>query len=349
MNPNSKVKFELNDDISWVPFKIEDIFNIYTGKDLNISKCKQGDIPIVSHSMRNNGIVQYSAEIEGRQIFDSLKCISLADRGNFWATIQPSNFYVSTRVKVLEVKDEYIPMVTKEALLFISTMINKQSVRFNYGNNATGKTEKILILLPSILSTNMPDWNFMSNYIKRLEKEVMPDEVFTPHVITDSRELNELKWKEFNLDKIFEIKPGVRLTKANMISGDIPFIGATDSNNGITNFVSNINGSIDSNILGVNYNGSVVENFYHPYKAIFSDDVKRLSFRNNKGNKYLYLFLKTMILQQKEKYMYAYKFNGNRMERQKVMLPIDSDGEPDWNFIEQYMKRIENDLNSKVF
>ncbi len=82
-------------------------------------------------------------------------------------------------------------------------------------------------------------------------------------------------WKEFFLDEICNINSGVRLTKANMNEGKTPFIGATDSNNGITNFVSNTNKSLDKNILGVNYNGNVVENFYHPYECIFSDDVKR--------------------------------------------------------------------------
>ena len=33
------------------------------------------------------------------------------------------------------------------------------------------------------------------------------------------------------------IHSGVRLTKANMKDGNIPFIGATDSDNGITNFL----------------------------------------------------------------------------------------------------------------
>ena len=46
-----------------------------------------------------------------------------------------------------------------------------------------------------------------------------------------------------------------------------------------------------SNVLGVNYNRSVVENFYHPYKAIFSDDVKRLSLKEVEGNEFLYLFI----------------------------------------------------------
>ena len=38
-----------------------------------------------------------------------------------------------------------------------------------------------------------------------------------------------------------------------MVSGNIPFIGATDSNNGITEFIANKN-TLDKNVLGVNYN-----------------------------------------------------------------------------------------------
>ena len=72
-----------------------------------------------------------------------------------------------------------------------------------------------------------------------------------------------------------------------MQSGTKPFIGASDSNNGVTAFVGNTNASEDRNVLGVNYNGSVVENFYHPYTCIFSDDVKRFVLR--KQNIFTYL------------------------------------------------------------
>lgn len=50
-----------------------------------------------------------------------------------------------------------------------------------------------------------------------------------------------------------------------MIKGQKPFIGASDSNNGVTAFVKNTNTSEDRNVLGVNYNGSVVENFYQKF------------------------------------------------------------------------------------
>ena len=126
-----------------------------------------------------------------------------------------------------------------------------------------------------------------------------------------------------------------------MVPGDRAFIGASDANNGITAFVGNTNSSLDSNVLGVNYNGSVVENFYHPYEAIFSDDVKRLHLKKQPDNKYVLLFIKAAILKQKSKYEYGYKFNGDRMARQHIMLPVTSDGSPDFDYMEHQMRAVE--------
>ncbi len=156
--------------------------------------------------------------------------------------------------------------------------------------------------------------------------------------------LDEVIWANFKLEDIVDIASGVRLTKADQIPGKRPFIGSTDSNNGITGWVSNTNASLDKNVLGVNYNGSVVENFYHPYEAIFSDDVKRIKIRSAdiEPNKYMHLFLKTVILQQKVKYMYSYKFNAERMSQQILTLPATHEGKPDWSFMGSYMRQIES-------
>lgn len=82
-----------------------------------------------------------------------------------------------------------------------------------------------------------------------------------------------------------------------------------------------------------------MENFYHPYEAIFSDDVKRVHWKDkNQKIKYTYLFLKQMILQQKEKYAYGYKFNSKRMNRQKILLPIDELGNIDFVYMKKYMQ-----------
>ena len=153
--------------------------------------------------------------------------------------------------------------------------------------------------------------------------------------------LSSVRWKSFVLSDIFTISPGKRLTKADMKVGKRPFIGATDSNNGITAWVDNTNESLDKLVLGVNYNGSVVETFFHPYECIFSDDVKRLHLKNGITSYHVMLFLKTMIIQQKVKFEYGYKFNEKRMQRQKILLPVTEDNSPDWQFMEEYMRRKE--------
>ena len=152
--------------------------------------------------------------------------------------------------------------------------------------------------------------------------------------------LDDREWKNFKIEEIFRISPGKRSEKRNMIAGNRPFIGASDSSNGVTGFCGNLNESIDRNVLGINYNGSVCEAFYHGYECVFSDDVKRLHLKNHVDNKYVLLFLSTIIRQQKSKYQYAYKFNEQRMKRQSIMIPITEQGEPDYQFMEDYIREL---------
>ena len=146
----------------WKNFKIKELFNIYTGKDLIINKIKNGNIPVVSHSLENNGIVAYTALICDRKKFNFKKTISLADRGNFKAFVQKNDFYIGTRVKALELKLDNVPYFS---LIFISNEINQQSCKFSYGHNACDNIKDLQIILPAT-QQNQPDYKFMENYIK---------------------------------------------------------------------------------------------------------------------------------------------------------------------------------------
>ena len=151
------------------------------------------------------------------------------------------------------------------------------------------------------------------------------------------------------MEELLSIESGERLTKADMSIGNRPFIGASDSNNGVTCFVDNLNASLDSNVLGVNYNGSMCYAFYHPYEALFSDDVKRVRWKEAKANNpYTLLYLSVAIAQQRDKYAYGYKFNSLRMKRQLLLLPTTPDGAPDWAFMAAYMQRLEGESLRQV-
>ncbi len=152
--------------------------------------------------------------------------------------------------------------------------------------------------------------------------------------------LNEKKWSEYTLEEIFSVGAGKRLTNADKIDGNRPFIGAVENSNGITGFVDNNNASCDKNVLGVNYNGAPCIAFYHPYVCIFTDDVKRLHLLHHEDNEYVLLFFKVIVMQQQTKYSYGYKLKEKRMRRQQLMIPIDDKDSPDYAYMEQYAKNM---------
>lgn len=169
-----------------------------------------------------------------------------------------------------------------------------------------------------------------------LFEEVQDDDEASKDVIL----LDQKKWEPFALDDIFTVSAGKRLETRNKVSGSRPFIGATDNSNGVTGFVGNDNASKDSNVLGVNYNGAPCIAFYHPYECIFTDDVKRLHLRSYVDNKFVLLFFTAIFAQQRSKYSYGYKFKERRMLQQKILLPINNDGEPDYEYMEQYIRNM---------
>ena len=338
----------------WKEFVFEQLFEIdstSSGIDRNELINKKGVIPYLTRSDKDNGLDSFICEQSDKYKTDdgNVITVGLDTQTVFY---QPSKFYTGQNVQVLKCKN-----LNKENAQFLIPLIKRQMEKFNWGGNGATLTRlrRSKLLLP-VNKKGEADFEFMEAFMKLKEQEKFQE--YNNYISERIKALKDFKtvepieekeFLEFEIEKLFRVKSGKRLTKADMKKGNKPFIGATDSNNGITQFVFNTNNSEDSNVLGVNYNGSVVENFYHPYKAIFSDDVKRLSFREVEDNKHLFLFVKTQILKQKAKYQYGYKFNGARMNRQKIMLPVNDQNEPDYNYMEYYMRQLEyNKLNEYI-
>ena len=155
------------DSMKWGEFKICDLFEVYTGGDLILTNIVKGNIPIVSHSATDNGVNAYAQVIPNRKKFNHKTTISLADRGNFFATAQQIDFYIGTRVKALEAK---FTQVNYFILLFICVCINKQSLKFSYGKNCCANTDSLRIMLP-IDSKGNPNYAFMESFMKNLEQK----------------------------------------------------------------------------------------------------------------------------------------------------------------------------------
>lgn len=163
-----------------------------------------------------------------------------------------------------------------------------------------------------------------------------------------SNKLVEKEWREFFVSEIFtKIQRGKRLTKGNQQNGEVPYVSSTAANNGVDNFIGNSKGvRTFENCLTLANSGSVGSTFFHHYTFVASDHVTALILE--RPNKYIYLFLSGIIRRLEEKYSFNREINDKRIQREKILLPVNSDGLPDWQFMEDFMKQIERDKIAAV-
>jgi len=337
------------DDREWKPVSISNLFTFVRGRENNMAILEDGDTPLISARSVNNGLKGF---VNTPKKIIAGNCITLnndGDGGAGLAYYQPADMALDTHVTALVPKVE----MSMYTMLFISECLSKLHGFFGHGLSISNpRAQKIRILLP-VTDEGEPDYQFMDEYMSELmvakrkqyrayiENRLRSLGLDISNEEGYSKVLKSKQWLSFRIDTIFNILPGKRLVAADSTPGDRPFIGALDNSNGVARFVSDKNESLDKNVLGVNYNGNgMVIGFYHPYECIFSDDVKRFHLKDREDDPFVLLFMKTAILMQKQKFGYLYKFNADRMAHTSIMLPVTDAGQPDYDFMESFGRKM---------
>ena len=144
-------------------------------------------------------------------------------------------------------------------------------------------------------------------------------------------------WKWFRYDEIFDIRKGKRLTKENMTEGSIRYIGAIDSNNGLSAYIGNDSQLHQGNTISVSYNGSIGFAFYQEKEFWATDDVNVL-YPKFLLNRYIAMFLCHLIEREQYRFCYGRKWDLEAMNKSKIKLPVTPAGTPDWKFMEDFVK-----------
>ncbi len=173
---------------------------------------------------------------------------------------------------------------------------------------------------------------------------------------TLSISIDTSKWRYFRFDEIFHIKKGFYNKKPDHIpNGNIPFIGATDTNNGITSLCDeetiestsktgdDKNAPIShkifkSNSITVSNNGSIGFAFYQPIPYTCTHDVNPLYLKNHKLNPFIAMFLCAVIELDKYRWTYGRKWRPARMPSSLIKLPVNKSNSPDWEYMESFIK-----------
>lgn len=308
---------------------VSDVFDVRYGHSLELNALEQSSakdgVAFVSRQMGHNGISAYVAPIDGLEPAPAgdISC-ALGGNGVLTTYIQERDFYCGRDVSILRPKVE----LTKQQLLFYCLCIKANRYRFGFGRQANKTLPKLLV--PAI--EQIPNWVSATdlNQIDGANEAVSENQI--PNISPSA-------WRGFRLDALFSIKKGRRLTKNEMKEGSTPFIGAIDSNNGYRQYVS-VTPDHEGNTITVNYNGNgVAEAFYQSAPYFASDDVNVL-YPKFDLNPYVAMFLCALIRQEKFRYNYGRKWHLERMNETVVRLPVTSANEPDWNFMEGYIKSL---------
>ncbi|GMN90016.1 restriction endonuclease subunit S [Francisella sciaenopsi] len=325
------------DSREWQPYKIGKLFELSKGVYLGKKYLELGYNPYVTATTNNNGIIEF---IKNKPLFPknsiTIEKVSLA---SFY---QPKSFYCSHDVSVI-----LSQKINKYIGLFLTTMINRQGYKYSYGRQAQLNVVKRETIFLPINKKQKPDYQFMEDYSKNLleakkvkyldyNKKKLADLEYKEIEPLESKE-----WKEFFVKDIFTlIQRGKRLIKNAQIKGDMPYISSTASKNGVDNFLSNKESvRIFSNCITIANSGSVGASFFHPYSFVASDHVTHL--KNEEFSKYIYLFVATIANRYSEKYNFNREINDARLSREKIILPITLKGQPDYQYMEQYIKNVE--------
>lgn len=306
------------------PVKLKDLFHIEYGNQLDKNKlveCQLGT-NFVSRTSSNLGVDAKVEAIDGVEPYEAgLITATLGGTYLLSSFVQPDAFYTGQNIKVLRPLQ---PMSFNEKIYYCVAISRNRFRYTSHGREANKTFDDILV--PPFAA--LPNWvNGVS--IPSPNKEAVCDKVVPLKVGC---------WKDFRYEEIFQIKKGRRLIKAKMAVGETSFIGAIDSNNGHRQYVS-ASPNHEGGTITVNYNGSVAEAFYQSQPYWASDDVNVL-YPKFEMSPFTALFLCTLIRQEKFRFNYGRKWHLGRMNESIIKLPVKPDGQPDWAFMESYVKAL---------
>ena len=329
-------------DRDWAEFKVSDLFNVKYGVNLELNACIESDkteidsVNFVARTAENNGISARVMTIDGVEP-QKKGLISVAGGGSVLSTfLQNEPFYSGRDLYTLDSKDN----ISDEAKMFIITIIEQNKYKYSYGRQANKTLPDLLLKLP-INDNGEPDYIFMENYIKSLHHKPLT----TKNKSGQAPDLNVQDWGEFCLGELFDVSKAYAYNQEtfepieDVNVNKIGCITRTANNNGLDYY-----GELTSDLKietgnALTIGGEGVVCFYQPEQFVCGTNMTVLRHKNL--NKYNGLFISRVIdYYSKDRFSYGRAFNKGQVEKSIIKLPVDINGEPDWQFMEDYIKAL---------
>lgn len=349
-------------DVSrWGNFIISDIFECKTCPNSVKIDLDEGNIPYISRTAVNNGR-DGQVDVDCDKITKG-NCITIGAEG-LYAFYQDKDFATGVKIYTLRCDE-----MDRKVGLFISTLLNMEVYKYNYGRaRILDKIKQEQIKLPIDFDGN-PDWHYMRIFIEELEtksrnnRSSIKSSLETKNkAIRCDFNVDSNNWRYFYLHRLFdtEMGNGIDAVATTNYNPKYNYVSRDSNGNGVVAFIDEIEGETPfpagamSLALGGSFLGSCFiqkEPFYTAQNVGILKEKEPLSIHSK-------LFVATLIRNEcKTKYQaFGRELNSHFRKDFAIKLPVkvDSSGVlydenklysdegfiPDWEWMDRYIKSL---------
>ena len=326
------------DTTGWNQFRLADLgFVCYHGCRLNKSERIDGNLLFLTAGKENMGAYGYIGN--DRDAYS--EAISVDMFGNCFYHRElcagDDNVYFFV--------NEQVSSLSKQ---FIATCIDAYCRNmFSYSRQfRQPDADDLAVSLPAT-PDGQPDWAYMDAYMSEVLKK---EEVFAEHLasltaeaVADGHKLDTSGWKEFRIGELFEVLLAKGDIQPKQVAdGMIPLVSAGNEDNGIVSFIDaagdGVSEMFPAGCITVSMFGKA---FYQP-ECFYAVSHGRINVLRSKieFSSIVGAFLAACLSHVLgSKYDYATMCTQKKLVNEEICLPVTSDGQPDWAFMEQYMQQ----------
>ena len=356
------------DTTTWKEFVLSDIFEIKKGKRLTKANQTEGDTIFIGATALNNGITAYI----GQEAIHEGNTISLTYNGSIGeAFYQKEPFWASDDVNVLYSKGFTL---NERLAMFFCAILRHEKQMWSYARKWNlDQMNNTVIKLPADKDGRL-DLEYISSYIDSLDDDVstIPDYFldegydkacwYLDNIDQEEFEreyagkqtnkkisLQDRQWKIFQVEQVFNILNGKGITSTEIEDhiGEFPTVQSGETNNGLLGYIDleyckEMNYTFyEGPCLTVARSGASGYVSFQAAGCCVGDSAKILVLKTHpQDEKEVLLFLKTILMQNKFKYMYARKVTEDIYKADEILLPITDNSLPDYQFMAEYIKTL---------
>lgn len=271
-----------------------------------------------------------------------------------FAFFRPFKYKMVTHARVFSLKSKF--EISENQGLFIANSFHFLNKKFGYENMCSWvKIENEKIQLP--IKDDQIDFEFMENFIAELKAERvieleaeriieleaylsvagLKDYTLTKEEQKALDDFENLKWQTFNLEKLFgKSTRGKRLKSADRISGELPFVTAGETDEGISAFIGNEVTIFSENTTTIDMFGSAK---YRNYKYGGDDHIAVV--HTETLQKFASIFMTTAIHKSSHcgQFDYSRNFYAKDADELNILLPTQNH-QPDYAVMETFISAI---------